>query len=442
MFRYIVKRLAYSLLIVLGIMILTFLLFQVAAGDPASTVLGKNPTPQELEEMRSELGTDKPLFFGRWKPTEMYSGADFSGGRSRLPGIRMTGKLATAPRGLILQPGENRLIFTRNFQLDRPEPVRMTLNGGKDDFSLLINGRPFQSARGRIICVLPAAPPSITVASAKGDCAVSSVRFERPTAGLFDSQLTASVKEIVTFKREFPYVRFFNFGKTLQTHEDIRTKLWQGMWPSLLLMAPVFAGELVLGIVLAMAACVFRDRWADHLILCLSVAGMSVSYLALIIFGQWFLAYCLNWFPVWGWGGVKYLLLPVAIGIVSGTGGGVRFYRTVFLDELNREYLRTAAAKGLGPVKIYFKHLLKNALIPVITRASTVLPFLFTGSLLLETFFGIPGLGYEGVNALNDADLPLLKALVIMSAFLFVLINLLTDLAYAWADPRVRVHGG
>jgi peptide/nickel transport system permease protein len=165
---------------------------------------------------------------------------------------------------------------------------------------------------------------------------------------------------------------------------------------------------------------------------------MSISYLALIIFGQWFLAYYLNWFPVWGWGDVRYLLLPVAIGILSGTGGGVRFYRTVFLDEMNREYLRTATAKGLPPVKVYFKHLLKNALIPVITRASTVLPFLFTGSLLLETFFGIPGLGYEGVNALNDADLQMLKALVILSAFLFVGINLLTDLAYAWADPRIR----
>ena len=112
---------------------------------------------------------------------------------------------------------------------------------------------------------------------------------------------------------------------------------------------------------------------------------------------------------------------------------------TVFLDEMNREYLRTAAAKGATPFSIYFRHLLRNAMIPILTRASTVLPFLFTGSLLLETFFGIPGLGYEGINALNDADLQMLKALVILSAFLFVVINLITDLLYAWVDPRVRV---
>ena len=188
-----------------------------------------------------------------------------------------------------------------------------------------------------------------------------------------------------------------------------------------------------------MIAAVRHGTFSDQLILFFSVAGMSISYLVLIIAGQWFFAYYLDLFPVWGWGDIRYLLLPVAIGILSGVGGGVRFYRTVFLDELNREYIRTAHAKGMAPVRVYFKHLLKNALIPVLTRASTVLPFLFTGSLLLETFFGIPGLGFASINALNDGDLQMLKALVIVSALLFTLINLLTDLAYAWADPRVRL---
>ena len=127
------------------------------------------------------------------------------------------------------------------------------------------------------------------------------------------------------------------------------------------------------------------------------------------------------------------------IGIVSGTGGGVRFYRTVFLDEIRREYIRTASAKGAAPGRVYGIHLLRNALVPIITRASTELPFLFTGSLLLESFFGIPGLCYEGVNALNSSDLSMLKALVLLGAILFIVINLVTDVAYAWVDPRVRV---
>ena len=434
MFRYILRRIFYSLLIIAGIMILTFLLFRLSAGDPAATVLGKNPAPAELEEMREELGTDKPLFFGRWKPTEIYTSADFRSGHTVFPGIRIEGKYQAHKTGLEMSP-DAKIIFRRNFERAVPEDVLMTVHGSG---MAEINGVFRKSDSSDRIEIPIAGQPSEIVLKIKDSFSLRSITFQRPTKGWHDSQLIASLAEIVSFRKTFPYISCFNFGRTLQTRESIRTKLWKGMFPSLMLMIPIFFGELVLGILLAMLACVFRDRWQDQLILCFSVAGMSISYLALIIFGQWFLAYYLNWFPVWGWGDIRYLLLPVAIGILSGTGGGVRFYRTVFLDEMNREYLRTAAAKGLPPVKIYFKHLFKNALIPVITRASTVLPFLFTGSLLLETFFGIPGLGYEGVNALNDADLQMLKALVILSAFLFVGINLLTDLAYAWADPRVR----
>ena len=435
MLRYILRRIADSLLIIAGIMILTFLLFRLSAGDPAATVLGKNPAPAELEAMREELGTDKPLFFGRWKPTEIYTSADFSSGHTVFPGVKIEGKFKSTPQGIELG-SDSKVVFRRNFERSVPEDVLVTIHGRGTMADL--NGRFCKTNKKDQIQIRIEGQPAEIVLKITDVFFMRSITFQRPTKGWYDSQLVSSLTEIVSFRKEFPYVSFFNFGKTLQTREPIRTKLWKGMFPSLMLMIPVVFGELILGILLAMLACVYRGQWQDQLILCLSVAGMSISYLALIIFGQWFLAYYLNWFPVWGWGDIRYLLLPVAIGILSGTGGGVRFYRTVFLDEMNREYLRTATAKGLPPVKVYFKHLFKNALIPVITRASTVLPFLFTGSLLLETFFGIPGLGYEGVNALNDADLQMLKALVILSAFLFVGINLLTDLAYAWADPRVR----
>ncbi|MBR4665067.1 MAG: ABC transporter permease [Lentisphaeria bacterium] len=434
MLRYIVRRIAYSLLIIAGIMILTFLLFRLSAGDPAATVLGKNPAPAELEAMREELGTDKPLFFGLWKPTEIYTSADFSSGHTVFPGVKIEGKFKSTPQGIELEGG-SKVVFRRNFERAEPEKLQLIIHASG---LYSINRSPCKSGWDEPLRHVISGQPAEIVLTMKDTGILHSVTFQRPTKGWYDSQLVSSLTEIVSFQKDFPYVSFFNFGKTLQTREPIRAKLWKGMFPSLMLMIPVFFGELILGILLAMLACVYRGQWQDQLILCLSVAGMSISYLALIIFGQWFLAYYLNWFPVWGWGDIRYLLLPVAIGILSGTGGGVRFYRTVFLDEMNREYLRTATAKGLPPVKVYFKHLFKNALIPVITRASTVLPFLFTGSLLLETFFGIPGLGYEGVNALNDADLQMLKALVILSAFLFVGINLLTDLAYAWADPRVR----
>jgi peptide/nickel transport system permease protein len=172
----------------------------------------------------------------------------------------------------------------------------------------------------------------------------------------------------------------------------------------------------------------------------LSIAGMSISYIVLLVLGQWYLGYYCNFFPVWGYGSVKYLILPVMIGIISGLGGGVRFYRTIFVNELKKEYLRTAEAKGCGSMRIYLHHLLRNAAIPLITRATTILPFLFTGSLLLESFFGIPGLGYAGINALRNSDLQMVKALVIITSILFVAMNLLSDIAYAKADPRIRLE--
>lgn len=436
MFRYALKRIFYSILIMGGVLILTFVLFRLAAGDPATTVLGKNPSPMELEEMRSELGSDKPLFFGRWKHTELYSSASFAGSRTEFAALSLKGDVRPAGEGLNMNRGAE-LLFRRNFELPANALFRVEIHA---DGPLLAEGKTWTPSKDGVISAeFSSAPEELRFTALRDGTRIRSAAFQRPTKGLLDSQAADSFREILSFRDTFPYVSFLNFGNTLQTREPIRTKLWHGMLPSLLLMLPIFFGELILGIVLAMFSCIFRGRFVDRLILFLSVAGMSISYLALIIFGQWFLAYYLNLFPVWGWGTPKHLLLPVVIGIISGTGGGVRFYRTVFLDEMNKEYLRTAVAKGASPFTVYFRHLLKNAMIPILTRASTVLPFLFTGSLLLETFFGIPGLGYEGVNALNDADLQMLKALVILSAFLFVVINLITDLLYAWADPRVRV---
>lgn len=417
MLRYILRRCAYSILIMLGVLILTFTLFRVAAGDPAATVLGKNPSAEELEAMRDQLGSSKPLFFGGWKITEAYGGADFTGGRGLPPGVTAAGPVRPSPAGLVLEPGTE-LRFRRNF---KRSGVRGEIKPENVPLTLAENGTVFIVKNG-----------------SEKSTVLESVRFFVPTEHWFDSQLTDSVRELISFHSTFPYVSFFNFGDTLLTRTPIREVLQDGMLTSLMLMLPIFFGELLTGIALAMLSAVFRDSWIDRSIMVLSVAGMSISYLALIIFSQWLLGYRLNLFPVWGWDDWRNLALPVIVGIVSGTGSGVRFYRTVFLNEIGKPYLRTAIAKGEPPFQVYFCHLLKNAAIPIITRASTVLPFLFTGSLLLESFFGIPGLGFRGVDALNSSDLQTLKALVILGAFLFVFINLLTDLAYAWVDPRVR----
>jgi peptide/nickel transport system permease protein len=414
-------------------MLLTFVLFRFAAGDPAEILLGKNPSPFEVEQLRKDLSSDKPLLWGNWQRTEIFRSVRFNE-KKEYSGIKTEGATEYGKGFLKIDGGK--LSFTRNFELS---DTRISANiAFRGTFSL--HGEIyFSSTWENKFIELQHPGETLTLATDK-TLELKHVEFYREYKTPWDSQLVASFREIMSFTDAFPFLSFLNFGKTLQTKEDIRHVLWRGMWPSLFLMLPIFFGELFLGVALALVSTAFRGKWLDRAIVILSVAGMSISYLVFIIFGQWYLGYYFNWFPVWGYGSAKYLALPVIIGVLSGLGGGVRFYRTVFVNELNREYLRTAEAKGCTPYSVYCKHLLGNAMIPIITRATTLLPFLFTGSLLLESFFGIPGLGYAGINALMNSDLQMIKSLVIVTAFIFVFVNLLSDIAYAWADPRVRLE--
>ncbi len=384
--QFIIRKLASSLAIVLGVVLLTFALFNLAGGDPAAAALGKSAAPQEVEALRRQLGSDLPLLYGRLCRTEAFDSApELAGGRVR---------------------------YRRNFGVDQPVVARLS--------------------SGELRRIPPEAEELILPEPLRAE-------FFRVQESPWNSQFRRALGEICRITPEFPYLEVFDFGRSLSTREPIRQLLWRGLGPSLALMIPIFLGELLLGVALALLAAAWKDTWLDRLLVVASVLGLSVSLLAAIIFAQWFLGYRFDLFPVWGWGGIRFLTLPVLVGIVCGLGGSVRFYRTVFVDELGKEYLRTAAAKGCSRWTLYRRHLLRASLLPIITRASASIPFLFTGSLLLESFFGIPGLGYTGIDALMNSDLQLLKALVIVSALLFVAVNLAVDLLYAWADPRVRL---
>ncbi len=422
---YIIKRTAYSVLIIIGVMIVTFLLFRVAAGDPAAALLGKNPSPKSVEQLRSELGSDKPLFWGKYRRTEAFTSVSFKEKRT-LPGVKIPEDAVYEQGCIKLDSPQKELVFSRNFSLENTPQVLFLTTIGKKRKTAKIDIKP----SSKEIKIIPDKGSVLLVEKAE---------FFREQDSAWNSQFADSLKELISFNSRFPYVSFFNFGRTLTTREPVKKIILRGIWPSLFVMFPIFIGELLIGIILALFATAFKGTWVDKLIVLLSIVGMSVSYLVFIIFGQWYLGYYYNLFPVWGYGTIAHLMLPVIIGIVSGLGGGVRFYRTVFVNELSKEYLKTARSKGCSEWSVYGRHLLRNAAIPIITRASTVLPFLFTGSLLLETFFGIPGLGYAGINALNNSDLQMIKALVIIGAALFVFINLIADIAYAWVDPRIRL---
>jgi peptide/nickel transport system permease protein len=236
----------------------------------------------------------------------------------------------------------------------------------------------------------------------------------------------------------------FNFGRSEVTHQKITVMIWRGMWPSLSLMLPAFFFTLFLAVSIALFTALYRNTWIDRTTVVLCIIGMSVSFLAYIIIGQYILGYRLKYFPVagyeWGLGVFKFLILPGLIYLAASLGANVRFYRTIVLDEINQDYVRTARAKGLNQNTILFKHVLKNAMIPIITRVVIALPFLFMGSLLLEDFYGIPGLGAMALNAINGNDFTVIKAITFVGAILYVLANLTADICYSLADPRVQLR--
>jgi peptide/nickel transport system permease protein len=237
----------------------------------------------------------------------------------------------------------------------------------------------------------------------------------------------------------------FDFGRSDADDSPIAERIRRGMGPSLAVTIPIFTIGLVLGIGLALFVAYFRETYIDRMGVVLCVLGMSVSILLYIIGGQFVIGKLLRWFPISGFDPspavvARFLALPVLVGLAEGIGGSVRFYRTVFIEETSRDYVRTARAKGCGDGRIMARHVLRNAMIPVLTRVVVSIPFLFTGSLLLESFFGIPGLGSMMVDAIQGNDFATLRAMVYIGALLFIGAQIATDIAYTWVDPRVRLE--
>ena len=229
-----------------------------------------------------------------------------------------------------------------------------------------------------------------------------------------------------------------DLGYSIEMDEPVKDVLLRGLGPSLSLTVPILVGGTIVALMLAMLAAAFRGGFPDKAVLVGSTVLMSVNYVVWVLLGQFLLSFKAGLFPVWGYGSAFYLVLPVFIGIVSSLGTDVRFFRTAILDESYKPYVLTARSKGLSKTAVMLRHILPNALIPIVTYVSLSIPWLFTGSLLLESFFGIPGLGSVSINAIHSADMAVVRALVVFGALLYQFVNLATDLLYAALDPRVR----
>lgn len=313
MLRYVIRRLAETVPTTVGIVILSFALFNVVGGSPAEAILGKNATAESIAAFNRKWGYDKPLLIGE--------------------------------------------------------------------------------------------------------------------GNLFDSQFFRFVGDLCRG----------DLGYSIENQEPVADVLRRGVGPSLSLTVPILVGCVTLGLMMAMLAAHFRGRAADRAILVGSTVLMSVNYVVWVLAGQFFLSYKAGLFPVWGFESAFYLVLPVAIGILSSIATDVRFFRTAILDELYRPYVLTARSKGLSRAAVMLRHVLPNALIPIVTYVSLSIPGLFAGSLLLESFFGIPGLGSVSINAIHSSDMAVVRAVVVLGALLYQFVNLATDLLYGLLDPRVRI---
>jgi peptide/nickel transport system permease protein len=235
----------------------------------------------------------------------------------------------------------------------------------------------------------------------------------------------------------------FDFGRSWETKQRVSEMIAEGLGPSLCLALPAFVLTTLASISVAMISALFKGKAPDRVLVVASVLGMSLSILAFIIAAQYLLAYRFDLFPIsgfeFGLQGIPYLALPVLIWILNQLGADVRYYRSVLIEEIGRDYVITARAKGLSRAQAMRAHVLRNAMIPIVTRLVMEIPLLFTGSLLLENFFGIPGLGNLSINALNASDFPVIEAVTLFGSVLYILGNLVGDVLYAVVDPRVKL---
>lgn len=423
MLNYIIRRALQMIPTVVGVVLVTFALFNIVPNDLAAIALGKNVTLEMLANFDQQRGLDKPLFFGTRSKTRAYPDADFSDeagrwrNRSNALWSAESATIKIAPHTTI-----NPMAF----------PPR---TGREYEWNITYRG------------VGSLAEQALDSSEWKTE----TIRFQNTNQGEFKTEGQAleirALKLRWVVENPFDSQLFFyvaqlargDLGHSEYFKQPVAKLLRDGVLPSLALTVPIFFVGLLVSLTLSLVCAFFRNTFIDRFLVVFSVALMSINYLVFIIVGQYLLAYKQGLFPVWGFESARYLILPALIGVISGLGANVRFYRTIMLDEMYKDYVRTAFAKGVSKPRVLFVHVLKNAMIPIITNVVIAIPFLYTGSLLLEKFFGIPGLGYLGITAVLSSDIDVVRALVLIGALMFVLANLITDICYAMADPRVKL---
>lgn len=421
--KYILKRIVQMVPTVIGVILLTFILFNVVGGDLAAIAQGKNATLESMQSFDEQRGLNKPLFFGFYAKNRAYEDQNLSEGSGRWR--TWSNAVYSAESGSVtIKAGTS--VTPLALELDAEDEFvwRVSYRGSGTLAGAKLASRDWKTEKIRF----SGSDEGGFVAEAEG-LEIKKLKLRKVISNPFDSQLLFYLKQLARG----------DMGESEDLKQPVSKLLKDGVLPSLSLTIPIFFIGVVVSVSLSLICAFFRDTFIDRFLVMISVALMSINYLVYIVVGQYVLAYKQGMFPVWGYESVRYLVLPVIIGVISGLGANIRFYRTVMLDEMYKDYVRTAFAKGVGKPRVLFVHVLKNAMIPIITNVVMLIPYLYTGSLLLESFFGIPGLGYLSINAILSSDIDVIRAIVLIGAILFVICNLLTDICYALVDPRVKL---
>ncbi|MBX7230407.1 MAG: ABC transporter permease [Burkholderiaceae bacterium] len=241
----------------------------------------------------------------------------------------------------------------------------------------------------------------------------------------------------------FKSIITFDWGKSWATNESVANLFATRLPATLTVMLPILILDALLALPLALTVAYLRGSLTDRMVMIITTVALSISFLVYVILGQYFFAFQLGWFPVQGWSDsvfknlITFAPLPVLLAVMVGVAPQTRLYRSFFLDEIGQDYVRTARAKGLTERVVLFKHVLRNAMIPILTNIGVQLPGIFVGAFLIEVFFSIPGLGREILLAVNRSDYPVIQAVTVYLAVITMLVNLSTDLLYKLVDPRV-----
>jgi len=265
--------------------------------------------------------------------------------------------------------------------------------------------------------------------------------YDQPLVYNKVAQGSAKLTDTIFFRHSVKLFAF-DFGRS-DDGRDIGYDISHRMWPSLAIALPIFLVGILVHLTFALLLVFFRGSYLDTAGVVACVIMMSVSTLFYVIGGQFLVSMLLRLTPISGYDtgldAIKFLILPVLVGVISGIGSSTRLYRAFFIEEIGKDYVRTARAKGLSELRVLFRHVLKNAMIPILTGVVVVIPLLFTGSLIMESFFGVPGLGSYTIDAINSQDFAIVRAMVFLGSVLYILGLILTDITYTLVDPRVRL---